>query len=381
MKNYILAFTLTTLGITQIVFANSSKFSIIYSFNGYYEQPEGSLLNLHDSTLYGNSERGIYSLNLKNNALQFINSEISPDSISFSLDKNFLYGISNSFKDGYIFKLHFDGTSSILHTFNPANHLDQGYDAIGTIIETKDHTLYGVTESGGVVNARSNSGVIYQLKANGEYQVIHAFTGDKDGVRPIGSLVMTSDEKYIYGATINGKKPYYCGALFRVDLTKQKPEFTTLHSLNCNDDQPRFTSLIISKDDKSLFGTTSNGYGSVVKVNLRKSDYPITILHTFSRDKANGITPNALALDKENKVLYGITRGGEDKWNSYQPTIFKIRLDNSCEFTTLYVSSVDENTFKSPQQLTISDDNKYLFGLTSLDGEYTSGTVFKYDIG
>lgn len=75
---------------------------------------------------------------------------------TLSQDKNYMYGIENGFVSGSIFKLDLNNNNKeLLHEFDLRERFEEGYDAVDTLVVTKNQQkLYGATESGGLVHAK-----------------------------------------------------------------------------------------------------------------------------------------------------------------------------------------------------------------------------------
>jgi uncharacterized repeat protein (TIGR03803 family) len=249
-----------------------------------------------------------------------------------------LYGTTMSgggpYDDGTAFKLtpSSDGSwkESVLHSF--ANGVDGQYpgnltfDALGN--------LYGTTWFGG----RKDRGVVFQLTPNtdGSWKanVLHNFTGGKDGGLPRGSSLIFDQAGNLYGTTSQGDgsgcdEGYGCGVVFKLTPTadgswKEK----VLHRFSGSKGGAVPRGGLILDPVGNLYGTTSEGgnlsycyatgCGVVFKLAPNSSGgWRETVLHSFRGQP--GIIPLAGVIFDAAGNLYGTTAG--DIWNG-QPTSF-----------------------------------------------------------
>src|SRR5580704_19285985 len=110
-----------------------------------------------------------------------------------------LYG-TNGFggpgKVGNVFKITAAGDYSVLHNFSGG--ADGSLPSAAPIIDLYGD-IYGVTEYGG----SANSGTIYKIDRNGNYEVLYNFLGGATGANPQTALVRDKAGN-LYGATSNG---------------------------------------------------------------------------------------------------------------------------------------------------------------------------------
>jgi uncharacterized repeat protein (TIGR03803 family) len=81
--------------------------------------------------------------------------------------------------------------------------------------------LYGTASAGGSSSVYCTGGgsfppdcgVVFEVTAAGKEKVLHAFTGNPDGVNPYGGLVQIGN--YLYGTTTYGGT-FGCGTVYKV---------------------------------------------------------------------------------------------------------------------------------------------------------------------
>ncbi|MBA3915489.1 MAG: hypothetical protein H0X25_16870 [Acidobacteriales bacterium] len=58
-------------------------------------------------------------------------------------------------------------------------------------------------------------GTVFELRASGDYRVLHRFTGGADGLEPYAGVTLYQGS--VYGVTTAGGDPYcYCGVVFSI---------------------------------------------------------------------------------------------------------------------------------------------------------------------
>jgi len=114
-----------------------------------------------------------------------------------------LYGTTNGggqFGQGTVYQLKQTNgkwTETVLHSFNGTD----GQSPYGNINFDANGNLYGSTFVGG----SSDSGVVYEIDAKGNFSVIYNFKGTPDGAFPYGA-VNPDDAGHIFGTTEEGGK-------------------------------------------------------------------------------------------------------------------------------------------------------------------------------
>ncbi|AUH73720.1 choice-of-anchor tandem repeat GloVer-containing protein [Legionella sainthelensi] len=393
-STHILLFSLVSSG-----YCSSNQLSTLYSFDSYGEGRTGTNLitNNNGLTFYSHSDFHIFKINTlsgSSTVIQNANTYPNPDknssfsgNFTLSQDKNYMYGVENGFVSGSIFKLDLDNNNKeLIHEFDLRERFEEGYDGVGTLVITQNQQkLYGATESGGLIHARSKGGVIYQITMDPDlgptYKILHAFSGQEDGRTPNGVLVLSPDEHYLYGITTYANEPNYCGTLFRITLDESENQFfETLRSFDCSQDQPRLNTLLMSKDGNKLYATSTDNYGSVLQIELNKPNYPTTVLHRFTRN-TQGQHPIDLVLSQDGQTLFGLTSGLDSKHYHYPANIFKISLTDEPVYSILYI--FDENLQPTPRgarKITLNTREDSLYGISEYGGKYGNGTLFKFSL-
>jgi uncharacterized repeat protein (TIGR03803 family) len=120
-----------------------------------------------------------------------------------------LYGTANqggAYNYGTVFKITASGEFTVLYSF-PGGV--SGANPYANLTLDQQGNIFGVTAAGGV----HNFGIIFQLDASGDEQVLHNFGEEGDGVHPSGLVIDASEN--LYGTTYQGGK-YNYGCVFQV---------------------------------------------------------------------------------------------------------------------------------------------------------------------
>ena len=147
---------------------------------------------------------------------------------------------------GVVFQLAAAGTVTVLHAFT--GDADGGYPYAG-IIQASDGNFYGTTLLGGA----SGAGIVFQLMADGTFNVLHAFAG-ADGAYPYAGVIQSSDGIF-YGTTAQGGQSE-AGVVFEVTSAGS---FTTTYAFTGGDDGANPTAALLIGADGNFYGTTDAG--------------------------------------------------------------------------------------------------------------------------
>lgn len=208
-----------------------------------------------------------------------------------------LYGVNaNDF--GSVFQLSPVAGYTTIYTFcSQANCID-GEQPISGLIIKADGNLYGTTGYGGDFNL----GVVFELTPQGEYTVLHSFSGNPDGAAPFARLTQDSAGN-LYGTTNLGGLGF--GTVFTISANGDESVLYSLCSLpNCADGSyPSVAPLVIDATG-NLFGIATEGgktmfsYGTIFEV---APNGTATVLANAAGQPALGF---GLAMDSAGN-LYG----------------------------------------------------------------------------
>lgn len=204
---------LSSAGLIYRIQKNGSGFSIVHSFQSVYFPTEG-VVQAADGKLYGTAPIGgdvghgaVYGIQPDGTGYSNIFSFDSPTSgstprgVPIQGVDQYLYGgtAAGGINDkGIIYKVRTDGTDfTTLVAFDSIN----GWGVSSGLILASDGKLYGMTERGGSFNM----GVIFSLMPDGSgFAKLLEFDGVNKGATPLGSLIESANDGYLYGMTNKG---------------------------------------------------------------------------------------------------------------------------------------------------------------------------------
>ncbi len=265
---------------------------------------------------------------------------------------------------GTIFKITDGGGFTTLHDFNSP---DGAYPNGNLILSQDGSLLYGMTLDGG----GSNAGIIFSMTIDGvDFKKIYEFDG-VIGSAPVGSLVLSADGTILYGMTSAGGGANGVGIIFQIST--QAPyafqplfQFDTVHGANPSG------SLVLAHDGVTLFGMTPNGgansLGGVFKFILTSRQ--ITLLYSFDAVSGGNAT-GSLILSEDQKTLYGLSQTGGA---SNLGHIFKVSTVAG-SFSILHDFTSAEGTLPEGS-LVFSQDLTRVYGMTYSGGSGNVGSGF-----
>jgi uncharacterized repeat protein (TIGR03803 family) len=208
------------------------------------------------------------------------------------------YGVTLFGRRGFgaLYQIDPSGTLTVLHDFDGKS---DGARPQGTLARDADGNFYGVAVEGG----RKNKGTVFKLASNGEFTVLHTFTGGKDGSGPQGGLLLDSAGN-LFGSAIAGGLSGN-GTVF--EITKAG-RFKRLYSFTGGIDGAAPNAGLVQDPDGNIYGTTQIGpdgffLGTVFKLSRTRV---LTVLHTFA-GLEDGAVPIAGVIRDSSGTLYGTT--------------------------------------------------------------------------
>lgn len=257
--------------------------SVLYSFAGgtdgatpYAEMTFDTSGNLYGTTRYGGTSSAGTVFQLAPNSggiwtetllYSFTGGSDGANPLSgviFDATGN-LYGTTNdggASGVGVVYKLvpNSDGawTESLLHTFTGGQ--DGGNPVFGNLTFDTAGNLYGTTGYGGGYGG----GVVYKLTPNSDgtwtESVLHPFTGGKDGMIPMGTLIFDS-AGHLYGVAQGVNANY--GNVFKLTLGENgKWSEQVLYVFHGDQDGAYPVGGVILDAAGKLYGTTNAGFNS-----------------------------------------------------------------------------------------------------------------------
>lgn len=265
---------------------------------------------------------------------------------------------------GVVYKLAKSRQYTFLHYFTGVD----GAYPVGTLVRDPQGNLYGTTTWGGA----HDGGVIFEIDASGNFQVLHDLDGSHDGYTPYGSLIR-GKLGYLYGTTYSGGGKWMgSGTVFKFDPTSGK--CAVLHVFNSESDGGSPMGRLVADTQGNLYGTTSKGgpegEGTVFKL---AASGEFTVLHSFSAQGSEGYDPLAGLIRDSVGNLYGSTSEGGTKCEGFSCAGSIFKLDPSGKLTIL--AAFNGGIGDSPAAELIQDSAGNLYGTTQYG--FLAGVVFK----
>lgn len=204
--------------------------------------------------------------------------------------------------------------------------------------------------------------------------VLYSFEGGADGSQPEAGMIFDPSGN-LYGTVI------YSDAFELSRSDGGRWTETVLHSFNGGDDGLNPVGNLVRDAAGNLYGTTEHGgvsrsSGTVFELSpTQGGGWTETVLHNFSLDGLDGITPLAGMVFDAAGNLYGTTNeGGKFEYG----TVFKLSPNGSGGWTETILHSFGSGTDgQGPLAGLVFDAAGNLFGTTRLGGIYGFGTVFE----
>ena len=288
----------------------SGQATLISSLNtSTAAMPEGSLIYASDCNFYATSVAGGFNdsctvFRCSDNG--FITTMINLDSAYWgesastgslmqALDGN-MYGMAQggNLSFGVIFELQLNGNYSLVYAFNGTD----GNIPYGSLVQTPDSNLWGLTSGGGTYHL----GSIFKCTTQGVCTLMYSFDSG-NGTLPKGDLCMANDGNF-YGLTNMGGT-YGVGTVFRFNPSgtyTKIADFNDTNGANPN-------GSLIQANNGLLYGLTTQG-GSYNKGTLFKCTLTGIITKLSDFNDTNGANPMGTLLQASDDTLYGMTSSG-----------------------------------------------------------------------
>ena len=365
------------LGLT-VISAQAASYKRLHAFSGDGDGPLGGVIRDTKGNLYGTTYDGgdgnkgfgtVYKLSPSGKLTVLHVFESSGDGVgpmgTLVRDaQGNLYGTASTGGAnlrGAVFKVTPSGKESLVYSFRGGQ---DGSYPLSNLIQDAAGNFYGTTSAGG----SANGGVVFKLTPNGNETVLHAFTGNGDGLLPAAGLVMDSAGN-LYGTTRRGGVPQDGGVVFKIDPNGVE---TVLHVFS-SDEGGGWDPVagLIMDAQGNLYGTTAFGgtsfKGVVFKLDPSGNE---TVLHSFRGGK-DGKAPSAALVFDSSGDLYGTTfYGGRQRHG----VIF--RIDPSGNETVVY--TFNDSDGAHPAATLIMGPQGNLYGTTEEGGLAEHGVVFRF---
>ena len=225
--------------------------------------------------------------------------------------------------NGTVYSVTPSGALSVLHSFSGTDGSKPSGVTLGS-----DGNVYGVTGFGAIgwkginhhlrASDDTGYGTVFKVTPSGSFTLLYSFTGGSDGARPERPLALGTDGNF-YGTTWTG------GAMSNGTVFKITPsgQFTSLYSFSGDRDGAKPVSTLVQGSDGNFYGTTysggASGKGTVFRVTPSGR---LTTLYSFTGG-ADGANPNDGLILANDGNFYGTTSTGGAYGNG---TAFKVSV-------------------------------------------------------
>ncbi len=212
------------------------------------------------------------------------------------------YGASGTLSS-LLYKLTSAGAFSVVHTFSGTEGTYCSYLTLGS-----DGNLYAVLVNGG----SGNTGTIDKVTTGGVVTVLHNFFTSVDGIAASAGVVQANDGNFY--STSSGGGPLNAGVVYQL---KPNGTFTVIHNFSGTDGSDPQAALVLGSDG-NLYGTAgsgggvtdcnggSGGCGTVFKITTTGA---LTVLYNF--EQTTGANPTSATLVQDTSgIFYGSTNHG-----------------------------------------------------------------------
>ena len=277
---------------------------------------------------------------------------------------------------GVVFQLAYQQqprNETVLHNFTAGS---DGFGPGGAVVFDKKGNVYGTTPDGG----SGYVGVVYQVSHHGQKwheQVIHTFTGGKDGgVGSLGPLLLDSAGD-LYGVTEEGGS-YSAGTVFKLSHSGKSWKLTPLYEFKGGTDAGSPYGGLVADASGNLYGTTyyggANGLGTVFELARKnKHKYRERVLYSFKGGSDGSFSTTTLTFGSSNE-LYGTTSMGGASCDC--GTIFEINAKSGKEKVLHAFGSGTDGAY--PYYGLAKDASGNFYGSTVVGGAYGQGAVFEF---
>jgi uncharacterized repeat protein (TIGR03803 family) len=354
---------------------DGTGFNVFKTFADWGRTPNGDLYKNSDGNFYGMTSLGgtyssgtIFKMTPSGviTIIRHLNSVTDGASPHGELIKAFdgnFYGLTNAGGTntyGTLFRLTPAGVYTVLKHFN---YSTDGANPRGHLVQGKDSSFYGITYKGGMYGY----GTIFKMTKTGTFSVLRHLNVTTDGVSSYSSLTEANDGS-LYGMTYSGGT-YNTGTIFKIT---KAGVYSIVRSLNTTTDGASPQGDLIKGSDGNFYGSCytggSKGNGTIFK--LTTSNGTFTVLRHLAA-QTDGGNPYGNLFQNTDGVLYGMNRSGGA---GTAGTAFKITTSGT--FTLLH-SFVATTEGSAPNGGFVKGNDGNFYGMTSADGIYTNGTIFR----
>jgi uncharacterized repeat protein (TIGR03803 family) len=241
------------------------------------------------------------------------------------------------------------GSRSIFYSFDTPT----GANPVGGLTLGTDGNFYGTAQVGGT----AGDGVLYRLSPEGDYTVLHNFTGGTDGIYPAGPPVEAANGNF-YGVTglITAEGD---GPSTAYEYAPSTGAYTSFGYI------PETIAPLIQGTDGNLYGTSNGGCGSIFEMSTSGA-----MLSNYDLCGVGGEYPIGPIMQASNGNFYGVTQDGG---NSNYGMIYELDANNN---VSLLYDMTQDSTTPDSGLIQANDGNLYASTWYGTLFEITTGGDF-----
>jgi uncharacterized repeat protein (TIGR03803 family) len=175
-----------------------------------------------------------------------------PTAVLASDEQGNLYGTTQAggtYNQGVVFKLDPNNNETVLYTFTGGA---DGASPMAGVTRSKSGNLFGTAYIGGAYGY----GAVYEISGSGEFSVLYSFTGGADGYAPQGPVTYNEQNSTLYSSAYYSAGRRGFGTVFALDL---QGHFNVLHSFTGRKDGGAPSAKITLDAAGNLYSTTPIG--------------------------------------------------------------------------------------------------------------------------
>lgn len=244
---------------------------------------------------------------------------------------------------GVVFRIDPQGTFEVLHNFTAST--DDGGDPGARLLLAPDGFLYGVTRWGGA----TNHGTFFRMSLAGDLTILRSFfCGDGSQGACYPNSLMQASNGWFYGTTREGSNPgsdQNTGTVFRIDTNGNYENFPGFQGSYAIPNEP----TLFEADDHLLYGVTHDGFDNDGSVFRLGQDGSFTTVVRFGVDGSTERTPLGPLVKGSDGKYYGVTEGASNGGG----VLFRVELVSTTPVgDDVEVQPIDTTTGTAPVNLT-----------------------------
>jgi uncharacterized repeat protein (TIGR03803 family) len=289
-----------------------------------------------------------------------------------------------------------DWIENVLFDFSDPS-VSGGFPIAGVTLDAAGN-VYGASEPGA-----GNQGVVYELTPNSSgfwnVNVLHTFSGDKDGGQPWAAPIFDKAGN-LYGTATNGPiDPRQDGMVYQLALSHGMWHENIFPGFSSKKDGAQPSAELVFDKAANLYSTTTDGgtgcrpvgCGTVFKMSNTNGHWTETVIYAFKGGADGAFPSSALVRDKAGN-LYGTTAVGgigpcDIESTPGCGTVFKLTPDHKSRWKKTLIYSPDGSAGGGLFGGLVFDKAGNLYGTTTFYGKTSKncpagcGSVFKLTPG